>query len=88
MASIRDHHGVLDDISVIDVAALKCQSIPSARFLGASRFEAMTVVADVTQKATVSALSVENVSHAYGARIALDKVSFDVAPASFTVLLA
>ncbi|HEY6520640.1 MAG TPA: ABC transporter ATP-binding protein [Roseiarcus sp.] len=46
----------------------------------------MTVVADVT-KATVSALSVENVSHAYGSRVALDKVSFDVAPASFTVLL-
>ncbi len=35
----------------------------------------------------VSALSVEKVSHAYGARIALDEVSFDVAPASFTVLL-
>jgi ABC-2 type transport system ATP-binding protein len=47
----------------------------------------MTVVADVTPKATVSALSIENVSHAYGARIALDKVSFDVAPSSFTVLL-
>ena len=46
----------------------------------------MTVVADVT-KATVSALSVENVSHAYGSRVALDKVSFGVAPASFTVLL-
>jgi ABC-2 type transport system ATP-binding protein len=47
----------------------------------------MTVVADATSKAAVSALSVENVSHAYGARIALDKVSFDVAPASFTMLL-
>lgn len=47
----------------------------------------MTVLADVTPKATVSALSVENVSHAYGARIALDKVSFAIAPASFTVLL-
>ena len=47
----------------------------------------MTVVADVTPKAAVSALSVEKVSHAYGARVALDKVSFDVAPASFTVLL-
>jgi ABC-2 type transport system ATP-binding protein len=47
----------------------------------------MTIVADVTSKAAVSALSVENVSHAYGARIALDKVTFDVAPGSFTVLL-
>ena len=47
----------------------------------------MTVVADVISKAAVSALSVEKVSHAYGARIALDEVSFDVAPASFTVLL-
>ena len=36
---------------------------------------------------TVSALSVEDVSHAYGARIALDEVSFDVAPAEFAVLL-
>jgi ABC-2 type transport system ATP-binding protein len=47
----------------------------------------MIVVADVTPKAAVSALSVESVSHAYGARIALDSVSFAVAPASFTVLL-
>jgi ABC-2 type transport system ATP-binding protein len=47
----------------------------------------MTVVAEGTPKATVSALSVENVSHAYGSRVALDKVSFGVAPASFTVLL-
>ena len=47
----------------------------------------MTVVAEVTPQATVSALSVENVSHAYGARIALDNVSFAIAPASFTVLL-
>jgi ABC-2 type transport system ATP-binding protein len=47
----------------------------------------MTVVADVMPKATVSALSVEKVSHAYGARIVLDEVSFDVAPASFTVPL-
>ena len=47
----------------------------------------MTAVAAAPPKTTVSALSVENVSHAYGPRIALDKVSFDVAPASFTVLL-
>ena len=47
----------------------------------------MTVVVDVTPKAAVSALSVESVSHAYGARIALDNVSFTVAPTSFTVLL-
>jgi ABC-2 type transport system ATP-binding protein len=47
----------------------------------------MSAVTDVTQKLTVSALSVEGVSHAYGARIALDKVSFEVAPGSFTVLL-
>jgi len=33
------------------------------------------------------ALSVERVTHAYGARVALDDVSFSVAPGSFTVLL-
>ena len=61
----------------------------SRRFvsLGRRDLEAMTVVADVKPKATVSALSVDNVSHAYGARVALDEVSFDIAPASFTVLL-
>jgi ABC-2 type transport system ATP-binding protein len=47
----------------------------------------MTVAADAAPKATLSALSVEAVSHAYGARVALDQVSFDVAPGSFTVLL-
>jgi len=47
----------------------------------------MTVVADVTSKAIVNALSVERVSHAYGARTALDEVSFKVEPGSFTVLL-
>jgi len=34
-----------------------------------------------------TALSIENVSHSYGARRALDHVSFTVAPASFTALL-
>jgi ABC-2 type transport system ATP-binding protein len=47
----------------------------------------MTAVAEATAKAAVNALSVDNVSHAYGARVALDKVSFDVAPGNFTVLL-
>ena len=47
----------------------------------------MTVVADVMPKVAVSALSVEDVSHAYGPRVALDKVTFAVAPGSFTVLL-
>ena len=47
----------------------------------------MTSVAVESSKTTVNALSVENVSHAYGARIALHKVSFAVAPASFSVLL-
>lgn len=37
--------------------------------------------------AAVSALSVSGVSHAYGPRRALEDVSFDVAPASFTALL-
>lgn len=37
--------------------------------------------------AAVSALSIAGVSHAYGARKALDDVSFDVQPASFTALL-
>jgi ABC-2 type transport system ATP-binding protein len=47
----------------------------------------MTAVAAAPPRTTVSALSVENVSHAYGPRVALDRVSFAVAPASFTVLL-
>ena len=47
----------------------------------------MTAVAAAPPKTSVSALSVDNVSHAYGARIALAEVSFDVAPGSFTVLL-
>ena len=47
----------------------------------------MTSIVAAPRKTTVSALSVENVSHAYGARVALDKVSFEVEPASFTVLL-
>ena len=47
----------------------------------------MTAVAAASPKTAVSALSVENVSHAYGARVALREVSFDVAPSSFTVLL-
>jgi ABC-2 type transport system ATP-binding protein len=34
-----------------------------------------------------AALEVDRVSHAYGARLALDDVSFSVAPGSFTVLL-
>jgi ABC-2 type transport system ATP-binding protein len=34
-----------------------------------------------------AALAVEGVSHRYGARLALDDVSFNVRPASFTVLL-
>ena len=63
--------------------------IDSGRFvsLGRRDLETMTAVAAAPPKTTVGALSVENVSHAYGARIALDAVSFDVAPASFTVLL-
>ena len=36
---------------------------------------------------TTPALSIEGVSHAYGARRALDDVRFSVAPASFAVLL-
>jgi ABC-2 type transport system ATP-binding protein len=47
----------------------------------------MTAVAAAPSTTTASALSVESVSHAYGARIALNEVSFEVAPASFTVLL-
>jgi ABC-2 type transport system ATP-binding protein len=47
----------------------------------------MTVAADGALKAALSALSVEAVSHAYGARVALDSVNFNVAPGSFTVLL-
>jgi ABC-2 type transport system ATP-binding protein len=47
----------------------------------------MNAAVDATAKTAVNALSIEAVSHAYGARIALDSVSFDVAPGSFTVLL-
>ncbi|HMK80170.1 MAG TPA: ATP-binding cassette domain-containing protein, partial [Xanthobacteraceae bacterium] len=35
----------------------------------------------------VPALAVEGVSHAYGARTALDSVGFTLAPARFTALL-
>ena len=34
-----------------------------------------------------SALSIDGVSHSYGARRALTDINFDVAPASFTALL-
>ena len=37
--------------------------------------------------APTDALTVEHVTHAYGARLALDDVRFAVAPGSFTVLL-
>jgi ABC-2 type transport system ATP-binding protein len=37
--------------------------------------------------AAMPALSIQNVSHSYGARPALNDVSFNVAPASFTALL-
>ena len=47
----------------------------------------MTAVVAAAPETAVSALSVEDVSHAYGARIALNEVSFNVAPSSFTVLL-
>ena len=36
---------------------------------------------------TQAALSIRHLSHSYGARKALDDVSFDVAPGTFTVLL-
>ena len=38
-------------------------------------------------RAAPDALSVDNVSHSYGARLALDHVSFTIAPATFAVLL-
>ena len=47
----------------------------------------MTMAARAAPRPALSALSVETVSHAYGARVALDSVSFNVAPGSFTVLL-
>jgi ABC-2 type transport system ATP-binding protein len=47
----------------------------------------MNTIVEAPTKAAVNALSVESVSHAYGARKALDQVSFAVAPGSFTVLL-
>jgi ABC-2 type transport system ATP-binding protein len=41
----------------------------------------------VPDSADIAALSIAGVSHAYGKRIALSSVSFDVRPASFTALL-
>src|SRR3954454_6402396 len=50
--------------------------------------EAMTELDQSTAgDAWQSALTIERVSHSYGARRALDDVSFTVAPASFTALL-
>ena len=43
----------------------------------------MTVVTDVMPKVAASALSVEDVSHAYGSRVALNIATADV---SFTSL--
>ncbi|TPQ41811.1 ABC transporter ATP-binding protein [Bradyrhizobium guangdongense] len=43
--------------------------------------------APVSDPAMVAALSIDGVSHSYGARRALMDVSFNVAPASFTALL-
>ncbi|MBR0830331.1 ATP-binding cassette domain-containing protein [Bradyrhizobium manausense] len=43
--------------------------------------------APTSDPAAVAALSIDGVSHAYGARRALMDVSFNVAPASFTALL-
>lgn len=40
-----------------------------------------------SQPSPVAALSIEAVSHAYGSRVALDDVSLEVAPGSFTALL-
>ena len=47
----------------------------------------MNVGASFPMTRTAAALAVERVSHAYGARKALDDVSFTVAPATFAVLL-
>jgi ABC-2 type transport system ATP-binding protein len=44
-------------------------------------------VAERRQPGNVPALAIEGISHSYGARRALDNVSFEVQPASFTALL-
>ncbi|MEH2471605.1 ABC-2 type transport system ATP-binding protein [Nitrobacteraceae bacterium AZCC 2161] len=41
----------------------------------------------VSEAAEVAALSIKGVSHSYGSRLALDDVSFAVAPGTFTALL-
>jgi ABC-2 type transport system ATP-binding protein len=44
-------------------------------------------VAEQSEMAAVPALAIDGISHSYGARRALDNVSFEVRPASFTALL-
>ena len=44
-------------------------------------------VAERPEPGSVPALAIDGISHSYGARRALDDVSFDVQPASFTALL-
>ncbi len=53
----------------------------------ASAIDQMSTAAQQPAPGAVSALSIAGVSHSYGARKALDDVSFDVQPASFTALL-
>ena len=52
-----------------------------------SAVEAARVQVSAAEAASVPALSVQGVSHAFGSRKVLDEVSFSVAPGEFTLLL-
>src|SRR5262249_29611008 len=55
------------------------------RLLTTATAESMT--ADAASNASIPALAVEGLSHSFGARKALDGVTFAIAPGSFTALL-
>ena len=87
-------NGLSNDVSVIDVAALKVvKSIPvGPPALGRGGVAEMSAdrgpaLPTAPARATAAALAVNGVSHAYGARKALEDVSLSVPQARFTVLL-
>ena len=83
-------NGVSNDVSVIDVGSAEGLEIDRRRLLplGRGDHQAMNARTTPSKAATLpAALAVEHVSHAYGARKALDDVSFEVAPATFAVLI-
>ena len=80
-------NGVSNDVSVIDVAAQRViKSIQVGELPGASPSRS-SGIRRACEAPDTAALSVEGLSHAYGARRALHDVTFAIAPATFTVLL-